>query len=156
MGYTHLPAPIPFYPSKTPKANRTGLLYNLYADALLSLSLVPSEIYVQQSDFYPSVANTYGVPLDTRHTYTKIDWELWAAAISSPDTQDMFISRIAKWVQNTPTNRPCTDLYDTDSGDAPSGGPYFMARPVLGGAFAGLALDKTVGGDAKKWRGSRY
>lgn len=53
-----------------------GLLYNLYNDALLQTNLVPADVYQMQSDFYPSVAMTYGVPLDTRHTYTKSDWEM--------------------------------------------------------------------------------
>lgn len=48
-----------------------GLLYNLFADAQLDLNLVPQSVYQMQSDFYPTVENKYGVPLDTRHTYTK-------------------------------------------------------------------------------------
>ncbi len=48
-----------------------GLLYNLYADAALGLGLVPKSVYDMQSNFYPTVANKYGVPLDTRHDYTK-------------------------------------------------------------------------------------
>jgi hypothetical protein len=48
-----------------------GLLYNLYADRLLGLNLVPQSIYEMQSAFYPTVAQTYGVPLDTRSIVTK-------------------------------------------------------------------------------------
>jgi hypothetical protein len=48
-----------------------GLLYNLYADRLLGLNLVPQSIYDMQSAFYPTVAQTYGVPLDTRNVVTK-------------------------------------------------------------------------------------
>ena len=47
------------------------LLYNLYGDAELGLELVPQTVYNMQSNFYPTVFNKYGVPLDTRHTYTK-------------------------------------------------------------------------------------
>ena len=49
-----------------------SLLYNLYADKLLGLGLVPQSVYDMQSDFYPTVFNEYGVPLDTRHSYTRI------------------------------------------------------------------------------------
>jgi hypothetical protein len=49
----------------------SGLLYNLYADRLLGLNLVPQSIYEMQSAFYPTVAQTYGVPLDTRNVFTK-------------------------------------------------------------------------------------
>lgn len=48
-----------------------GLLYNLYGDRLLGLNLVPQSIYDMQSTFYPTVAEEYGVPLDTRDVYTK-------------------------------------------------------------------------------------
>jgi len=70
-----------------------------------------------QSTFYPTVENEYGVPLDTRHTYTKGDWESFAAAIASSSTQTMFISDLANWINKTPTNRPLTDLYDTITGE---------------------------------------
>ena len=51
--------------------NCVGLLYNLFADVQLGLGLVPQSVYQMQSEFYPTVANKYGVPLDTRHSYTK-------------------------------------------------------------------------------------
>lgn len=93
-----------------------GLLYNLYADSELSLNLVPQEIYDQQSAFYPTVERTYGVPLDTRNSYTKTDWEMFVAAIASQETRDMFHSDIAKWINESPTNRALTDLYETETG----------------------------------------
>ncbi|KAL9625069.1 MAG: hypothetical protein Q9160_000798 [Pyrenula sp. 1 TL-2023] len=116
-----------------------GLLYNLYADALLSLDFVPTSIYTMQSAFYPTVANEYGVPLDTRHTYTKGDWELWAASIAQPATKQRFISDLARWINVTPTNRPLTDWYETITGDYPEAG-QFVARPPVGGYFSLLAL----------------
>lgn len=51
------------------------LLYNLFGDAELGLELVPQAVYDMQSNFYPTVFNEYGVPLDTRHTYTKSTFE---------------------------------------------------------------------------------
>lgn len=48
-----------------------GLLYNLFGDKELGLNLVPQSVYDMQSNFYPTVNGEYGVPLDTRHTYTK-------------------------------------------------------------------------------------
>ncbi|KAI1875575.1 uncharacterized protein JN550_001861 [Neoarthrinium moseri] len=116
-----------------------GLLYNLYANSLLGFGdFVPRAVYDMQSTFYPTVALEYGVPLDTRHTQTKSDWEMFAAAIASADTRDIFIQKLANWINVTPTNRPLTDLYDAASGDYP--GLQFTARPVVGGHFALLAL----------------
>ncbi|KAF2490135.1 glutaminase GtaA [Lophium mytilinum] len=125
-----------------------GILYNLYADALLNTSLVPASVYAQQSDFYPTVAGKYGVPLDTRHAYTKTDWEIWAAAVASDDTRDMFISGIAKWIEETPLDVPFTDIYETGGDGGFGDAPHFRARPVMGGAFALLALQPNQGAHA--------
>ncbi|KEQ96470.1 hypothetical protein AUEXF2481DRAFT_73080 [Aureobasidium subglaciale EXF-2481] len=116
-----------------------GLLYNLYADAWVGTNIVPRSVYKMQSSFYPTIAMQYGVPLDTRHSYTKLDWEMFVAAVASPSTKELFISKIANWIGKTSTNRPFTDLYETDSGDYP-GGLNFAARPVLGGVFAPLLV----------------
>ncbi|KAH6613804.1 hypothetical protein B0J18DRAFT_65103 [Chaetomium sp. MPI-SDFR-AT-0129] len=117
-----------------------GILYNIYADKLLNLNFIPQDIYEMQSNFYPTIANEYGVPLDTRHSWTKSDWEMFAAAVASPETRDMFISKIAHWIGVTGTNRAMSDLYDSQTGGYPDGGPTFVARPVVGGLFALLAL----------------
>ncbi|KAK6438483.1 hypothetical protein LTR95_005319 [Oleoguttula sp. CCFEE 5521] len=117
-----------------------GLLYNLYSDAELGLQLLPQSVYDMQSNLYPTKFNQYGVvgPLDTRHTYTKNDWELFCAAIAAQDTDTEFISTVAKWLGVTSTNFAFTDLYDTVTGNYP--GITFIARPVVGGLYSLLAL----------------
>ncbi|KAL7933233.1 DUF1793 domain-containing protein [Trichoderma chlorosporum] len=115
-----------------------GLLYNLYPDKALGLQFIPQSVYDMQSDFYQTKANKYGVILDTRGTLTKTDWEMFAAAVAKPKTKAMFISLIAKWINETPTWRAFTDLYDTNTGGYP--GNQFTARPVVGGVFSVLAL----------------
>ena len=107
---------------------------------MLNLNFIDQSIFDMQSKFYPTVANEYGVPLDTRHPWTKGDWEMFVAAVSSQSTRDMFISKLARWVGVTSTDRGMTDLYDSQTGGFPAGGPTFVARPVLGGMFALLAL----------------
>ncbi|KAI0881842.1 glutaminase A [Annulohypoxylon maeteangense] len=122
------------------EADSHGLLYNLYSNSLLNFGdFVPQSVYDMQSNFYPTVALEYGIPLDTRHTYTKTDWMMWCAAIASADTRDTFIKLIAGWIDSTPTNMALTDLYDASSGNYPSG-LQFTARPVVGGHFSLLAL----------------
>jgi hypothetical protein len=117
-----------------------GLLYNLYNDRLLNLNFVPQEIYDIQSDFYPTIKENYGVPLDTRNDYTKSDWEIFCAAIASQETRDMFIKDLVRWVGETTNSHPFTDLYETSDGRQPDG-IDFKARPVMGGIFALLLLD---------------
>ena len=147
-------------------------LYNLYADSLLCFHLsnnsntitkpgslqhilslgshksktgfVPKHIYQMQSDWYWNVRQKYGVPLDSRHLYTKNDWEFFAAAVAAPQVRAEILELVAKWVNETETDRPLTDLHDTEhNGGFP--GPNFFARPVVGGHFAFLALDKACG-----------
>ncbi|KAI5367499.1 Putative six-hairpin glycosidase superfamily [Septoria linicola] len=118
-----------------------SLLYNLYADSLLNANLVPKRIYEQQSDFYPTVEQRFGVALDTRASRTKNDWEMFCAAIASTDTREMFLRDLVKFINETPTTGPVTDLYEVDTGNYPNG-MMFRARPVVGGWFSLLALDR--------------
>ncbi|KAF8974432.1 DUF1793-domain-containing protein [Flammula alnicola] len=98
-----------------------GLSYNLFADKLLKLNLFPASVYTMQP---------FGVPLDTRHTYTKSDWEIWTAAIMSDTTaRDLFISAVKKWASDGLSSQPLGDWYETTNGQ-PEG---FRARPVVGG-----------------------
>jgi Domain of unknown function (DUF1793) len=105
---------------------------------------IPHEIYVNQSNYYSIVMQRYGLPLDSRHLYTKSDWEFEAAAVSEPKTRKLILDRVACWINETSTDRPLTDLYDTE-GDGGFPGIRFMARPVVGGHFAFLALERACG-----------
>lgn len=124
-----------------------GTLYNLFADRLLNLRLVPKRIYDIQDAWYPVVAEKYAVPLDSRHKWAKTDWEMFAAASSAnASTRNLFINRLYAFVSNGKTDAPFTDLMESTTGDFPKqpNDPliYFLARPVVGGHFALLALDK--------------
>jgi hypothetical protein len=124
-----------------------GLLYNIYPDKLLQLGVVPEHIYAMQSNWYPRISQVFGVPLDSRHFYTKSDWEMWTAATTKPPTRRLFVDGLAYWLNSTATLYAFTDLYNTvgDGGYAEdsSGNPInFIARPVQGGLFSLLALGK--------------
>ena len=122
-----------------------GLLYNIYPDVLLDLNLIPSSLFDMQSNYYPTVSQVFGVPLDSRHSYTKSDWEMWTAATCSPETRRLFVNALGYWLNDTTTSMPFTDLYDTtDMGGYPvSPSPVtFIARPVVGGHFSLLALER--------------
>ena len=109
----------------------------------------PSKIYSLQSTYYSYVIQRYGLPMDSRHLYTKSDWEYFSAAVVSSSTKKTILEAHAKWVNETSTDRPMTDLYETEgSGGFP--GAHFMARPVIGGHFAPLALDRACGGEGAK------
>ncbi|KAG8534069.1 uncharacterized protein KY384_000912 [Bacidia gigantensis] len=108
---------------------------------------VPHYIYTLQSDWYHAVLQTYGLPLDSRHLYTKSDWEFFAAAVTSKSTRTEILTATAKWLNETTTDRPMTDLFDTE-GTGGFLGATFMARPVVGGHFAFLTLGRACEGRA--------
>ncbi|KAF9057677.1 DUF1793-domain-containing protein [Panaeolus papilionaceus] len=111
-------------------AGSWGLTYNLFADKLLKLNTFPESVYTMQTNWYKTVAQPFGVPLDTRHTYTKSDWEIWTAAImTDTSTRDLFISSVKKWASDGLSSQPLGDWYETTNG-TPEG---FRARPVVGG-----------------------
>jgi hypothetical protein len=92
-----------------------------------------------QSAFYPTVAEKYGVPLDNRHLWTKSDWEMWAAAASEPETRALFVTSLARWINETSTDKALCDHFVT-TGDGGYSDYPFVARPVVGGHFALLAM----------------
>lgn len=112
-----------------------------------SKKFIPDEIYQMQSDWYHNVMQRYGLPLDSRHLYTKSDWQFFAAAVASKKVRTEILEHAASWVNETVTDRPLTDLHETEGrGEFP--GIYFMARPVVGGHFAFLALERACRGKA--------
>lgn len=97
-----------------------GTLYNLIGDRILNLQLVPKSVYDLQDKYYPTVAQKYGVPLDSRHNWTKSDWEMWASSIATSDkTRNLFIDRLFNFYSDAQTDAPMTDLYESTTGDFP-------------------------------------
>ncbi|KAI1497132.1 hypothetical protein F5X99DRAFT_397933 [Biscogniauxia marginata] len=138
------PGPSRFWDSKqTPLSDGPAHL-------IKSKNFIPDEIYQMQSDWYHAVLQRYGLPLDSRHLYTKSDWEFFAAAVASQKVRTEILQHVATWVNETVTDRPFTDLYETEGRGEFPGGIYFMARPVVGGHFAFLALERACGGKATK------
>ncbi|OTA98868.1 hypothetical protein M426DRAFT_42491, partial [Hypoxylon sp. CI-4A] len=118
-----------------------GLLYNVFFDKLLNMGLVDPGVYDMQSAWYATVSQTFGVPLDNRHHYTKSDWQIWTAATCSRTTRRLFVNSLAYWLNETSTNLPFSDLYEVvGTGEYPLLIDHFSARPVVGGHFALLAL----------------
>ncbi|KIV80017.1 hypothetical protein PV11_07551 [Exophiala sideris] len=108
---------------------------------------VPKHIYQMQSDWYWSARQKYGLPLDSRHLYTKTDWEFFAMAVAAPKVRAGILQSVAKWINETVTDRPFTDLHMTEGhGEFPV--PNFFARPVVGGHFAFLTLGQACNGKA--------
>ena len=112
-----------------------------------NLGFVPRHIYQMQSDWYYGVRQKYGLPLDSRHLYTKTDWEFFAMAVAAPRVRAEILQSVARWVNETSIDRPLSDLHKTE-GDGGFPGPNFFARPVVGGHFAFLTLKEACNGKA--------
>jgi hypothetical protein len=120
--------------------------YNLVWDQILGLKLFPARIRETELAFYRQHMNQYGLPLDSRADYTKLDWELWTATLSEDEDQfKVFMEPIAKWVNETRSRVPLTDWYDTKNGKQVG----FQARSVVGGVYIRILADERL---AKKWR----
>jgi hypothetical protein len=106
--------------------------YNLVWDQLLGLNLFPARVRETELNFYLKHLNTYGLPLDNRADYTKLDWEIWTATLAGNREQfDALMAPIGKWLNETPSRVPLTDWYDTKTGKQQG----FQARSVVGGVF---------------------
>ncbi|KAJ4389168.1 hypothetical protein N0V93_006631 [Gnomoniopsis smithogilvyi] len=115
-----------------------------------SSTFIPDYVYKLSSDWYHNVMQEYGLPLDSRHLYTKSDWEFFAAAVTSKKTRTEILTQVAHWLNETATDNPFTDLYDTTNEGGYPDGLAFKARPVVGGHFAFLALERACGGKASE------
>jgi hypothetical protein len=119
--------------------------YNLVWDRVLDLNLFPASIRRTEVDSYLKHLNEFGLPLDNRQDYTKLDWELWTATLAdSPSQFQVFVTPIGKWLNETTARVPLTDWYDTRTGKMMA----FQARSVVGGVFIKALADK---GLATKW-----
>jgi hypothetical protein len=64
---------------------------------------VSDNIYKISSDWYHAVRQRYGLPLDSRHLYTKSDWEFFAAAVTSKKVREEILESVALWINETNT-----------------------------------------------------
>lgn len=107
--------------------------YNLIWDKILGLHLFDPEIARTEVSFYLAKQQTYGLPLDNRHDYTKNDWVMWTAVLA--ETTEEFkalIAPIYRYADETPTRVPLSDWHRTQTGAS----IHMYARSVVGGYFA--------------------
>lgn len=117
--------------------------YNLIWDRVLGLKLFPDEVFAREEATYRSHLTKLGLPLDSRRTYTKLDWTVWSACLTGSLADfDAIMPSVYSWVNQTPTRVPLTDWYETTDGRTMG----MHSRPVVGGIWMPLLMDKLGAG----------
>ncbi|MFR5061387.1 MAG: glutaminase domain-containing protein [Christensenellales bacterium] len=128
-----------------------SLKYNMAFDVMFGTGLFDKDIRETETDYYIEAANKYGVPLDSRSTYTKSDWILWAATLTdSVEKRKKILAPVADFLRESTSRYPFTDWYYTDlgtiRGDIGNRGYHygFKNRTVQGGLFILLLADSGI------------
>jgi len=115
--------------------------YNLVWDRILGLKLFPASVARREMAFYKKQQNQYGLPLDNRATYTKLDWITWTATLTRNRADfEALINPIIAFLNATPDRSPMTDWYQTKTARKVG----FTGRPVVGGVFLQMLYEKGV------------
>lgn len=116
-------------------ADGWSLKYNIVWDSLLEFNLFSEELKKKETEFYLTKLNRYGVPLDSRKDYTKIDWLMWSTKIyDNKEYFDKVCESIINMINETYDRVPLTDWYYTTTASH----VHFKNRTVVGGLFINM------------------
>jgi hypothetical protein len=115
--------------------------YNLVWDRILGLNLFPPEVARREIRYYLTRQNRYGLPLDNRKTYTKLDWVVWTATLAESGADfEKIVAPAYQFANDSASRVPLTDWYDTVT----AGQQGFQARSVVGGLFIKMLADPAL------------
>ena len=112
-----------------------SMKYNMVWDNLLGYKLFSDEVKKNEIKVYTEKMNKYGVPLDSRADYTKIDWLMWSTRVwEDKEYFDKVCKCIVDTMNETTDRVPMSDWYFTTNAEH----RYFINRTVVGGMFINL------------------
>ncbi len=92
-----------------------SIKYNLVWDKLLRLDIFDKDIFETEVSYYLTKINEYGLPLDSRDTFTKSDWQIWSCILSdNKEYREKIISAMLNFLKATYHRVPFTDWYYTN------------------------------------------
>lgn len=116
-----------------------SLKYNIVWDRLLGLDLFDAKVSEEEVAVYTEKMCRYGVPLDCRADYTKLDWMAWTTVMTdNPTYTEAVYDSIRRMVCESRDRVPLTDWYDAVDGRQVG----FQARSVLGGFYINLLRNR--------------
>jgi hypothetical protein len=125
-----------------------SLKYNLVWDKIFRLNLFSEGLYQRETAFYKKRLNKFGVPLDSRKSYTKSDWLIWVSLLDeTKDALRLYSEAIAGMLKETPSAVPFTDWYDTISGECMG----FRHRSVQGALWLPLYAEHVRSGKSSNF-----
>ena len=128
-------------------ADSYSLKYNILFDKIFGFDLFGKEVCERETSYYIEKQHRYGVPLDTRRSYTKSDWILWVAAITDDKSKrETLYKPVIEYLAQSPSRKPFGDWYDAETGVI----EQFFNRTVQGGVFAPLLAESNTFG--KKYK----
>jgi hypothetical protein len=124
------------------KSDTWSQKYNLVWDRLLGLNIFDPSIAVDEVAYYKTKQQKYGLPLDSRKTYTKSDWILWSACLTgNADDFNALLEPVYNYANETESRMPISDWHETTSGNWVG----FRARSVVGGYFMKMLEAELLG-----------
>ncbi len=112
-----------------------SMKYNLVWDRMLGLGLFDPNVARAEVRSYRKRMNKFGLPLDSRKTYTKSDWLVWTATLAESEKDfRAIIAPLRRFLNESPDRVPFSDWYETSDGRVVG----FRNRTVLGGVFIKL------------------